>query len=240
MSCCATLGRKFDAAYVAEELARRRKSGPGKTASRMAEAVAAVAEERGGLAGTSALDVGAGLGDVLAALLERGVREGTHVEASTAYSRAARELAREAGHEGRIRFVVGDLVALTGNRTPSPGPREDGGGVTDPADGTTALPEAEIVTLDRVICCYPDMPALLEASAARACHLYALSAPRDRWPVRLALGVENFVRRLRKDPFRTYVHSWQEMERRLRRLGFERVRSGGTLVWRLAVYRRVG
>ena len=39
---------------------------------------------------------------------------------------------------------------------------------------------ADVVTLDRVICCYPDMEALVGRSAERALRLYGLVHPRDR------------------------------------------------------------
>ena len=42
---------------------------------------------------------------------------------------------------------------------------------------------ADKVTLDRVVCCYPDDKALLEAAAARARRLVAFTYPRNRWYV---------------------------------------------------------
>ena len=46
----------------------------------------------------------------------------------------------------------------------------------------------DVVTLDRVICCYPDMPALVDASAAHARRLFGFVAPRERWLTRIGLG----------------------------------------------------
>lgn len=242
-ACCSTLTAKFDEAYVAAELASRRDEGPGKTALRLAEAIASVRSEPEGLAGASALDIGAGFGDLLGLLFSDGLGEAVHVEASPAYSRAARELAREGGYADRVRFVVGDFVEVanglpvashgTGDAAHGDG---SGGGALAEDGASTAM--ADIVMLDRVICCYPDMPALLDAAGARARDVLALSAPRSLWPVRLVIGVRNLVRRLKGDPFRTFVHAWPEVEARLRASGFERVRGGGTPIWRIAVYRR--
>ena len=39
------------------------------------------------------------------------------------------------------------------------------------------VPSADVVVLDKVICCYPDMPALVQASAAKARRLYAIVVP---------------------------------------------------------------
>jgi len=213
--CCPTLTGEFDADYVARELASREKGAAGPTSARLVDLLVSASADGAGLAGASLLDVGAGFGDIHTALFERGLGTATHVEASEVYSRAARDLAREGGWEDRVRFEIGDFIDLSG-----------------------ALADADIVTLDRVVCCYPDMPALLDRSAARARRLYALSAPRDGWFVRFVIGVKNGVRRLRKDPFRTFVHSWTAMDSRLRALGLEPVGESGTLIWRVVVYRR--
>jgi hypothetical protein len=59
---------------------------------------------------------------------------------------------------------------------------------------------AAIVTLDRVVCCYPDYRQLLEQVAESTIDLLALSYPRDRWYVRLGVGAENLLRRLHRQP----------------------------------------
>lgn len=214
-TCCTTLARKFDADYVTRALALREKQKPGPTAPRM---VALLASEEGDgfqIQGASLLDIGAGLGDLETALFARGLGSATHVEASEAYSAAARKIACREGWEDRVRFRVGDFIELS--------------------DG---LHEADIVTLDRVVCCYPDMPGLVDRAAHCTRHLCAVSAPRDRWWVRAFIGLENLVRRLRRDPFRTFVHSWAAMDARLAARGLERIGEGGTRIWRVVVYRR--
>lgn len=232
-ACCSTLTGKFDDAYVAKELESRREEGPGKTALRLADAVASVRSGPDGLEGASALDIGAGFGDVLGLLFSRGLEKGVHVEASAAYSRAARELAREGEYVDRVQFVVGDFVDVASGAAGGDGAREEA------ADRTIRGAAADVVTLDRVICCYPDMPALLDAAGGRTRDVLALSAPRSRWPVRLVIRLQNLGRRLKGDPFRTFVHAWPDMDRRLQTNGLERVRDGGTLIWRIGVYRRV-
>lgn len=194
--CCSTLAGRFDSEYVSRELAARKKGRTGPTSSKLVDLLGAerirsaepprarAPEDRGpaGAEGATLLDVGAGFGDIQTALFERGLAAATHVEASSAYSEAARELAREGGYANRVRFEVGDFLEIS-----------------------ETLHEADIVTLDRVVCCYPDMPGLIDRSARLARHLYALSAPRDGWLVRLAIGIKNRIRRLRGDPFRTFV-----------------------------------
>jgi hypothetical protein len=57
-----------------------------------------------------------------------------------------------------------------------------------------------VVTLDRVVCCYPDAETLLRAAAQRARKLVAFTYPRDRWYVRV------FIKAL-KTPRLVSMHS---------------------------------
>lgn len=215
--CCSTLSAKFAEEYVAREVASGRKRGPGKTARRMVELIATSgAGADGTVAGATLLDIGAGYGDIQAGLFERGLASAIHLEASGAYSAAARRRVRDSGHADRVRFEVGDVADLA--------PR---------------LARADIVTLDRVVCCYPDMQTLVDRSAPLARRVLGISAPHDRWYTRLATRWKNFVRRRRGDPFRTFVHPWSAIDARMRHLGFEPVGEARTIVWRTVVYRRI-
>jgi hypothetical protein len=53
-----------------------------------------------------------------------------------------------------------------------------------------------VVTLDRVVCCYPDPEALLGAAAAKTRQVLAFTYPRDRWYVRTMFAFGNFWLRL--------------------------------------------
>jgi DNA-binding response OmpR family regulator len=65
---------------------------------------------------------------------------------------------------------------------------------------------ADVVTLDRVICCYPDMERLVASSSEKARRLVGAVYPREEWWVRFAVGAANVICRLRRTPFRVYVH----------------------------------
>ncbi len=209
-SCCTVIGNQFDRVYVEGELESYRKKGPGKTAARLAASIV-----ESGVRDRTLLDIGGGLGDIQIELFRHGLGRASHVEVSEAYGEAAARLAREEGFEDRVDFHVGDFVELS-----------------------AAIPAADYVALDRVICCYPDMPALVEASVGRARRGYAISVPRDGWPTRLFIGWENLARRFRNNPFRTHVHSIREMDRRIRRHGFEPFDDRSTPIWRVLLYRR--
>ena len=100
------------------------------------------------------------------------------------------------------------------------------------------LPEADVVTLDRVVCCYPDAEALLQQAAGRARQLLAFSYPRDRWYVRTLIVLENFWRRLTGKEFRAFVHGPERMGAVLETAGLVRATRRKTLVWTLDLYCR--
>jgi magnesium-protoporphyrin O-methyltransferase len=95
-----------------------------------------------------------------------------------------------------------------------------------------------VVTLDRVVCCYPDAEALLSAAATRARRLVGLVYPRDRWWVRTFISIKNLVDRLRSDPFRAFIHPSSLVDGTLRRAGFVPVADARTPIWQVWVYRR--
>src|SRR6185295_18261576 len=89
---------------------------------------------------------------------------------------------------------------------------------------------------DRVVCCYPDDRALIDESLRHARHSVALSYPRDAWHVKLVTSFENLVRRVRGNPFRTFVHSAAAMQRRIEDAGFRLASRTSTIAWRADVY----
>jgi hypothetical protein len=100
------------------------------------------------------------------------------------------------------------------------------------------IPVADVVTLDRVVCCYTDYKSLLREAVSRARRGVALSYPRDRWFVRLGVGIENGVRRLRSSAFRAFVHPADDMHRLIRDAGFDLVTRSQTPAWAVDVYAR--
>jgi magnesium-protoporphyrin O-methyltransferase len=205
-SCCTfgdTADPQFTRERVAKDLERYRRKGLSPTARLLRDGLA-----RAGLTSGTLLDVGAGVGALTFELLDRGVTRATVVEASAAYLSAASEEAARRGRSAIVRFVHGDYVTLAPQAS-----------------------EATIVTLDRVVCCYPLFEPLLEQAARHAERIVAFSYPRDRWFVRAGLRAENTMRRLRGNPFRTFLHPPVAMRQVLERCGFELVSRGQTAAW---------
>ncbi|HMA22610.1 MAG TPA: class I SAM-dependent methyltransferase [Gemmatimonadaceae bacterium] len=168
-----------------------------------------------GIAGASLLDIGGGIGAIHHTLLDSGARDAVHVDVSANYIDAARDEAARRGHADRVRFVHGDFVQLS-----------------------PSLADADIVTLDRVICCYPDMESLVSHAADRTRRIFGAVYPRDRWWVRLGVRSINALLRLRRSAFRVYVHSPAGIEVVLRSHGLEPMKRRRTFVWEIAIYTR--
>lgn len=195
---------------MAQREARRyRRKGPHRTARRILEKL----RERG-VSGAEVLEVGGGIGVIGIELLEAGARRATNVELSPSYEEAARELIHERGLDGRVERRVGDFVT----------------------DDTAS--EADVVVLDRVVCCYPDAAALVTASGGRARRTLILTYPRYGLATRLLTRAINVGLRLRRCAFRTYVHRPQTIAAAAAACGL--VPAGDTtgLVWRLAAFER--
>src|SRR5687768_14097451 len=210
-SCqCEGIATLFDQPYVKKDLARYRKKGPRASTRFLIEALKAE-----GVQGKTLLDIGGGVGAVQHGLLQAGASETWAVEASLSYVRAATEEAERQGHAARMHLQHGNFIELAKD-----------------------LPSADIVTLDRVICCYDDMPGLVGRSAARARELYAAVYPRDTWWVKLGLALQNIVLRVVRSPFRAFVHSTRAVERVLAEQGFKRRFYRRTFIWQVVVYGR--
>jgi magnesium-protoporphyrin O-methyltransferase len=209
--CCEPdFERIFDESEAASDLQGWEDDGlPDSTA----ELIEALRSE--GVEGATVIDIGAGVGMVHLELLAAGAATAIDVDASSAYLATARAEAERRG--------IGDRVAyLHGNA----------------ADLAPSLPRADIVTLDRVICCYPDLRALLAAATFPRPRLIGLVHPTDSWWVWGPAAVLNALSRLlrRRDHF--YIHRQREIDGLLREAGFRQLHKGGSRVWRVAVYER--
>jgi hypothetical protein len=100
------------------------------------------------------------------------------------------------------------------------------------------LTDAEVVTLDRVVSCYPDAEALLHGAASRTADCSRSATPAIVRTCGLLTALQNFWRRLRGSPFRTFVHPPERMGAVLEAAGLVRVARQGTFIWVLDLYRR--
>ncbi len=214
MDCCSredpAFDRQFDARHAAKHLRAYRRQGPTGLTRALIDGLAA-----GGVYGQTVLDIGGGVGAVHHELLRSGASAAVDVDASRAYLAVARGEAQRQGHADRVRYIPGDFVAI------APG-----------------LDAADLVSLDRVICCYADMPALVGRSATLARRRYGIVYPRDSWLGRAGVAFLNARLRISRSSFRAFVHPTSEVEAVLAEHGLVKRSDRTTLIWQLAIYER--
>jgi len=212
MNCCHNEGleREFNPRRVARMLASYRRDGPEHSTQLLIDALLAQ-----GVRDATLLDIGGGVGAIQHALLQAGARGSTGVDVSQAYVAAATEESARRGYAERTDYTHGDFVALADT--------------TEPAD---------IVTLDRVICCYPNMPLLVERSVVKAGRLYGFVVPRPVWWVKLARQAINGLARVERSPFRFFVHPTEQIAAIIRAHSFAPVFSANSGPWQVWVYER--
>ena len=211
-NCCEITDNAFSESEARGELKNYRRRGPANQTKLILEAIRSL-----GLRNADLLDIGGGIGVIHHELLNDVAREATHVDASSAYLKEAKQEAARRGHVERVNFIHADFV-----------------------DVGNDLPKADVVTLDRVVCCYPDFRGLLKTAAEHSRHAIAFTYPRETWYLRIGFKILSFFQNLRRDPFRVFLHPIAEMDSLLIREGFERVSLRQLFVWEMALYQKNG
>lgn len=209
-NCCEMTDNMFSEESAKTDIKEYRKHGPAKQTKLILDAIRSLE-----LKDIQLLDIGGGVGVIHHELLKDTAREATHVDASSAYLKEAKDESEKRGNSDRVNFIHADF--------------------TDVAN----LSQADIVTLDRVVCCYPDFRSLLKNASEHSRKAIVMTYPREMWYVRIVLGAINFFQKLRKDPFRVFVHPVQEMDGVLNKQGFKRQAIKRLFVWEMALYQRV-
>ncbi|HEX2697993.1 MAG TPA: class I SAM-dependent methyltransferase [Anaerolineales bacterium] len=210
-NCCEITDNAFGEEDAQSDIKEYHKHGPAEQTRMILDAIHSL-----GLKDATLLDIGGGIGAIHHELLEDTAREATHVDASSAYLKEAKEEAARRGHSERIKFIHADFT-----------------------DAASELPQADIVTLDRVVCCYPDFRGLLKAAAGHSRRALAMTYPRETWYMRIAFKATSFFQRLGRDPFRVFLHPIAEMDALLRSEGLQRVSMHRLFFWEMALYQRV-
>jgi len=212
MPCCH--GQNYDSLFGAKiarkELRAYRNKGPRGATARLLQLVQVSTPLN-----PSLLDIGGGIGVIPQEVLKAGAGQVTSVDASEAYYVTTESVAREHGYEKRWTSIKGDFVECS-----------------------VDIATADIVTLDKVICCYPDMPALVSASAAKAEKLYGIVVPKDGWWVRAAAKIGNLVLRLLSFEFQGFVHPHAAIDEIVEKGGLHIIATASYWIWSVRLYTR--
>jgi len=171
--------------------------------------------KEGGIQDAHVLEIGGGIGAIQAELLEAGAATGEIVELVSAYEPYARALASDKGFAGRVTFRVADLVE-------------------DP----DAVEPADVVVLNRVVCCSPDGVELSGVAARLARRTILLSYPRDVPWVRLGIGLINLGQWLFRRSFRAFVHPPAKLRAAIEEQGLQATDLGHTAFWEYTTLQR--
>lgn len=213
MTCthCCGAEKIFDSKEASKKLRHYLRKGPRKTTRRL---LMAIGKEN--MQGKTLLDIGGGVGAIQHELLAKGLRSTTDVDASLSYINAAKEISIEKGMTDRMEFVYGDFL-----------------------DIYPTVERHDVVTLEKVVCCYPNVKDLINSSASRSEEVYGLVYPMDNWLSRLTNKIGNIYLWITKNSFRSFVHRESMINSLIVDNGFERVHYSAVFPWRVAVYKRV-
>lgn len=215
-SCCtpprSEYRRFFNRKFAAHDAEHYRRRGLSRSAAGLVRLAGEVDDE-------SVLDVGGGIGMISLELLEHGAASATVVELSDAYDGAAAELLTERGLTERVARRLGDFAA---------------GELPD-------LEPHDIVVLHRVVCCHPDVEAMIGRAAGATGRRLLLTYPRKRLLTRLGFRAINTWLCVRSCGFRAYVHPVERIVAAAEAGGLrlEERRTEG-VVWENAAFVRAG
>lgn len=207
--CCDT-SKIFDDKTARKELKRYSKKGPTGTTKAILKALSGFPKNNKTL-----LDIGGGVGVIQWEFLKEGARHTTDIDAATGYITLARNLAKEFEYEDRTTYLKGDFN-----------------------DFASTLPDFDFVTLDRVVCCYPDYELILKNSTAKARGYIALSYPISNIISRALNKAGSLYFKVKKSAFKTYIHPSKKIEDLILTEGFGLIHKSIKFPWHIRVYKR--
>lgn len=171
--------------------------------------------EEAGYNDASLLEVGSGVGYMHQILLEQGAKNAVGIDLATDMLKEAQEWADEKDLTDRVQYIQGDFIELLDQ-----------------------VYSAEVTILDKVVCCYPHAELLINSSIAKTNRVYALTYPRNRWFIRLAIEVMAFILKLSGSDFRAFVHNPNDIEAWITEAGFKKSYQNETFIWLTQVYQK--
>jgi 2-polyprenyl-3-methyl-5-hydroxy-6-metoxy-1,4-benzoquinol methylase len=192
------------------EARRYRRRGLDPTSQRIADFL-----KQQGVEGRTLLEVGGGIGAIQIELLKAGITRAVNIELTPTYEEAAQALLREAGLAGRVERRVMDF-----------------------AETTRDVEAADIVIMNRVLCCYPDMPKLAGAAAEHTREVLLVSFPKRRWWTRVVIGLADLALRVGRRQFQIFLHSPDKIIATVERHGLKIVSNETSFFWQVASLRR--
>ncbi len=207
-SCCKiTYNNTFDLKQARKEMAQYLKSGPKKSTKYLLKPLRERALVEGSL-----LDIGGGVGALIWELLENEIDHVYYIEISDAYSKVFKEQVVSRSVEKKVNILTGDFT-----------------------EHHRSLPQVDVVTMDKVICCYQDYRPLVKLSLQKARKVYAYTIPRDIWWVKAVNKVESLIKSF-TNYLRTHIHPTAEIEEMVVSQGFTKIYQKTHREWLTVIY----
>ncbi len=161
------------------------------------------------------LEIGSGVGHLHQTLLEGGAQSAVGIDLASSMIEEAEAWAVERGLSDRTRYYQADFMNME-----------------------EVLEAADVVILDKVVCCYPDADGLVHKSLSKTRQVYALTYPRDRWYVRAGIALGAFLMKLIRSDFRPYLHDPIKVEQWITESGFKKTYVAHTPIWLTQVFEK--
>ncbi|MFC2103296.1 methyltransferase domain-containing protein [Bacteroidota bacterium] len=213
MNCCKdnVIEKQFDKLRVANKISQYRSKGISRETRILVDSLKSL-----GIDGYSLLDIGCGLGMIGIELLESGLAGVENIEASSSYLESAKTESKRRNLFDKTSFTYGNFVEI--------------------AESVSA---ADIVTLDKVICCYDELEPLVKLSCEKTLKYCGVIYPRDSWWAKAAIGFENLMRKIKGNTFRVFVYPTEEIDSLIKEQGLTRVFYKAMMVWQIVIYSRI-
>jgi hypothetical protein len=210
--CCTPKGYRqiFSERYAQAQARDYRRKGPDAASRQIVDLL----RERG-VEGLTLLEVGGGIGAIQIELLKAGLARAVSVELTPTYEESAAELLREAGLQDRVERRVIDFV-----------------------DAAADVAAADIVVMNRVVCCYPDLPRLEGAAADHARQVLVMSFPKERWWSKVVVWMANVGMAMARREFRIFLHPVAQIASIAESHGLTRAVSRAGLFWEISMRQR--
>ncbi len=208
-NCCGA-ERLFDLKGAKKELKKYKKSGPNKATRKLLDGFK---EEN--LGTKTLLDIGGGIGAIQWFFLKNGAQSTTHVDYSPGYLEVARSEAKSKQWQAQANFIEGDFVEQADN-----------------------IPKHDFVTLDKVICCYPEYEQLINKALDHCDYQLGVVYPIDHWLAKILNKIPRIYLWLTKNPFRSYIHPVKSIRKQITDHGFQAIEQSFSFPWNVEIYQR--
>ena len=212
MSCCNY--RDYDNAFnlklAQKELQDYKETGLKKSSQPLMEVLQYLP-----MANKSLLDIGGGVGAITFELFKKDISHATHVDISSASVDTFREELNRRSLSTKVNSLNGDFVTLS-----------------------EQIPNADLVVLDKVLCCYRDFEELVSKSVDKANHWYVFSIPRTRLRERVYFFFDGILNRIKGEYIPLYFHPVDAIEKMVATAGFDKKQEKLDGKWRIFVFQK--